>query len=199
MINRLENHGRKKRYVLHKYKWDRCHLTWAFRDPFLLFRTEKDYQIAKSIISNAIKTWEQDSGGILKFTNISPKNRNTWRNVRRFAQLDIIFAYYEHGDGEKFDGPGGLIAHTGYPIEGIIHFDASEKWSARRKDDDFLDLRYVALHEIGHALGLRHSTYKNAVMNPYYSNRPDGELKLSKDDIFGIQELYQNCQAVRKM
>lgn len=32
-----------------------------------------------------------------------------------------------------------------------------------------------------------------AKLTCFCSNKPNGELKLSKDDIFGIQELYSNC------
>ncbi|KAL3108597.1 hypothetical protein niasHT_015519 [Heterodera trifolii] len=68
-----------------------------------------------------------------------------------------------------------------------------------------LDLRYVALHEIGHALGLRHSTYRHSVMNTYYRQNLailDGqteEFKLSKDDKAAIWELFgEKCHQKKK-
>lgn len=47
----------------------------------------------------------------------------------------------------------------------------------------------VAVHEFGHSLGLSHSSVPGAVMYPYYQTL-EGELKLSSDDIAGIQAIY---------
>lgn len=55
------------------------------------------------------------------------------------------------------------MAHTGYPTEGLVHFDGSEPWAVgnspkiidngRNADESVnpgvVDLRYVALHELG--------------------------------------------------
>lgn len=57
------------------------------------------------------------------------------------ANFDVLFAKYAHGDKESFDGFGGIVAHSGYPVEGIIHFDGSEYWSINGRTG--LDLRYV--------------------------------------------------------
>lgn len=50
------------------------------------------------------------------------------------------------------------------------------------------DLLLVAVHELGHTLGLQHSSVSGSVMSPYYSySYPP---KLSKDDESRIQLLY---------
>lgn len=102
--------------------------------------------------------------------------------------IDISFVSGSHGDGAPFDGPGRVIAHTFYPppnpesIAGDLHFDLSETW---RIGAD-IDLYSVALHELGHALGLGHSDDPNSVMYPYYRK----VSQLQQPDIDAIRTLY---------
>ena len=46
----------------------------------------------------------------------------------------------------------------------------------------------VALHELGHSLGIAHSANPSAVMAPYYQYNPN--VQLTSDDIQAIQALY---------
>jgi len=96
--------------------------------------------------------------------------------------------------GEFFDGAGGTLAHGFYPpnngntAAGDMHFDTGDSWEigADGTGDGVFDIFTVALHEIGHALGLDHENNNLAVMNPFYA-----ELgALQADDIAGIQHLY---------
>ena len=108
------------------------------------------------------------------------------------ADIDISFANTTHGDSYPFDGKGGTLAHAFAPqslfYAGDIHFDDEETWVIRVNARNTKDLHQVALHEIGHALGLGHSSVYSSIMYPYY--KAGQELNLHQDDIEGIQSLY---------
>ena len=47
----------------------------------------------------------------------------------------------------------------------------------------------VAAHEVGHSLGLEHTSKRGALMSPFYDNFA-AEKKINPDDIVSIQNLY---------
>lgn len=99
----------------------------------------------------------------------------------------MVFFRGDHGDGHRFDGPGGTLAHAFAPTNGRFHYDADERWADGMIRGAF-DLETVAVHEIGHLLGLGHSSVEGAIMYPSIST---GVRKsLHADDIQGIRALY---------
>lgn len=103
--------------------------------------------------------------------------------------VNIFFATYAHGDGYPFTGPTGVLAHTFYPappnpepIAGDMHFNDSYTWEIGANMDVFS----VALHELGHSLGLGHSDDPSDVMYPYYKL----VTTLNSGDIAAVQTLY---------
>ncbi len=94
------------------------------------------------------------------------------------------------------DGASSVLAHAYQPgtealftsgsIAGDVHFDDAEAWSDGGVGGTF-DFHTVALHELGHSLGLAHSAVFGSVMYPFYG----GALRtLTADDIAGIQAIY---------
>ncbi len=93
-----------------------------------------------------------------------------------------------------FDARYGVLAHAYFPYPGIsgagdLHFDSAENWTCNTSG---VDIGIVALHEIGHSLGLNHeSTGTVAVMAPYYNT---GLTALQSDDIRGSTAIYGVAQ-----
>jgi len=116
----------------------------------------------------------------------------------RSADVKILFGKGYHGDPWPFDGRGGILAHATLPTDGRLHFDDSERWmfmQSERSHYGYTDILPVAIHEIGHVLGLSHSRVKRAIMAPFYQAPVDryGRYvapRLDTTDIQAIQDLY---------
>jgi hypothetical protein len=117
---------------------------------------------------------------LLSFREVSNENE---------ANITIKFLEGNHGDGYDFDGPGQVLAHAFYPASdrgGDAHFDLGEKWTLWDEEDG-TSLFSVALHEMGHSLGLSHSSQKNSVMYAWYQSE---STELQEDDKLAINTVY---------
>lgn len=163
---------RKKRYALHGSRWKTDRLTYRISK----YPSKMSSRMAERVISQALSIWEEATN--LKFV----------RQTAGKVHIEVRFERKRHGDEDDFDGRGGTLAHAFFPIYGgDVHFDDDEDWT-----DNFnsgTNLLMTATHELGHSLGLAHSDERGSVMSPFYTPYRNG-LKLSRDDIDGVQALY---------
>ncbi|KAI1303219.1 Matrix metalloproteinase-14 [Halotydeus destructor] len=173
---------RFKRYNVQGSTWPKTDLTWRViqfsRRPEL---KGKEAEIDE-LLDRAFNVWGDQTPLRFKRSSSGP------------IDIMIKFASDDHGDKHPFDGPGLSLAHAFYPeFGGDLHFDDTEDWSVPslqqrfglgEDDTDFLS---IAIHEIGHSLGLFHSSDQTAVMYPMYRGV---QHRLEPDDIQGITSLY---------
>lgn len=169
----------KDEFVVQGNRWGRNNLTYCFDNgtPDIPVNGE-DLGVAQ-----AFSVWAAVTP--LTFTEVP------------CGRADIVVGWYtnNHGDGYPFDGAGGVLAHAFFPppnrgaLAGDAHFDDDEVWTLGTRPNSAppRDLITVAIHEIGHSLGLMHSDPQTGVMKRFYTG---SSRKLAQDDINGIQSIY---------
>lgn len=139
-----------------------------------------DCEMAFQAVREAFDTWEAACGIRLE-------------EAPGDGDIRIAWVSGEHSDETIFDGPGGTLAHASdsptSEVGWVIHFDDGEVWVVwvpRRPYPEEIHLPTVALHEIGHALGLPHSDNPGSIMWAEYT----GIRGLAEEDITAARLLY---------
>ncbi|MEO1092666.1 MAG: matrixin family metalloprotease [Pseudomonadota bacterium] len=139
----------------------------------------------REILAEAFDAWARVSA--LRFREVAPEQNPTFT---------IAWQRGDHGDGAPFDDAGSMASNTlahaffpppcGGPNAGSLHFDEFELWTDESASNR-IRLLNVAIHEIGHLLGLGHSDNRDAIMFAFYADDVD---RLRDDDVAGVQHLY---------
>lgn len=166
-------------YALSGYRWDKETVSFSITNcPQSL-----DCEAARGAVREAAAAWSSVAGIQL---------------VEAETGGDIAISWSGSGYGglHRFDGKGGRVAQTYYPFtsgaiwyDGDIVLDDAETWVVGTPTQAFphqSHLTTIITHELGHSLGLAHSSNRAALMWPYY-NGPRG---VTAHDIAGVQALY---------
>lgn len=154
-------------YVLEGPKWLSSTISWSFAQanvtgqtaPFSSYFAPGPFEDA---IQAAFAEWGSETG--LRFVQIPDS-----------SIADIRLGL------DTFDGPSGELGQTSYVYavsasnlqtflnDVVVRFDSGERYSlvnGQEQIPDSITFESIALHEIGHALGLGHYTAGPAIMNP---------------------------------
>ena len=148
--------------------------------------------------SGGTVTWAVDSSMPAAFVSTMASAFAAWTAVANinFAQTASVGTAKIVLGMSAIDGPNNTLGVANYSYSGqsLIHsditFDTGEGWSGggtTAASASGAKLYYVAVHEIGHAIGLDHYNAAPAVMNSYLSPSLTG---LTASDIAGIQAIY---------
>jgi len=136
----------------------------------------------ESEVKRAFETWSAAAN--INFELVADDGAD-WGSSTNSGDIRIAGHTFERADETS------ALAHAYFPISpywsgaGDIHFNVTKNWTIGSAGG--YDIFFVALHEIGHALGLRHDSSTLAVMNPYYNANLTA---LTADDIAGIRQIY---------
>lgn len=171
--------GRVKRFSISGDKWKKKNLTYSFHNYAsngVLNSTQQ-----RKIVRKAFTQWEEI--GPLSFVDVTDN-----ASLSNSSDITLSFFTLQHSPcSHDFDGENGVLAHAFFPESGHVHFDDDETFTDGVSTGK--NLFSVALHEIGHLLGLKHSAKSDAIMHATYKPyKPN--MNLTDDETHGINFIY---------
>jgi len=110
-------------------------------------------------------------------------------SVKAKANILINFAFEGDADLPESFGGDEVLAYAFFPIDNYseIWFDESERWGSMSTSTR-IDLFKVAVHELGHSLGIGHTKAEDDIMLPFYD--PNTAVEITLDSSAAIDVLY---------
>lgn len=160
LIAQTPHCGFSEKYTTHERKWEQDTIRWRVDDSNFVGISKQEYYDA---LKYAFNSW----AAVTELTF-----------VRDSVDVDLLIRNI------PIDGDGGVLGQATLPygvsgISAYIEFDL-ENWRN-------YSFKSVALHEVGHTVGLLHSQVVEAVMYSFYS---EAKIKLTQDDTEGANKLY---------
>ena len=182
-------------------KWQRTPVRWFASDRGASGVSASDFQAA---MARAFATWEAvpTSSVAFQFAGFTGAEPFDDDNVS-------VLGFQDQPGMERVLGATGFLLDTvtGEIVESDIFFNTAFPWSTTAQGDPTrFDLESVAVHEIGHFLGLGHSALGETEMRPEGGRRVLGsasvmfpiamgrgithDRELQPDDLAGVSDLY---------
>lgn len=182
-------------------KWQRTPVRWFAKDRGVPGVSASDFQAA---MARAFATWEALPTASISF------QFGGFTGAEPFDDDGAsVLGFQSHPEMERVLGATGFLVDivSGEIVESDIFFNSAVPWStASNGDPARFDLESIALHEIGHFLGLGHSALGETEVQPQGGRRvlASGSVmfpiafgrgitqdrELQPDDIAGASDLY---------
>ena len=182
-------------------KWQQVPVRWFATDRGVPGVSASDFQ---SAVARAFATWEEVPTASISFRFVG------FTGAEPFDEDDIsVLGFQSQPELERVLGATGFVVDTltGEIQESDVFFNAAFPWSTSAAGDPTrFDLQSVALHEIGHLVGLGHSALGETELRPEGGRRvlASGAVmfpisfgrgitldrELQPDDIAGVSDLY---------
>ena len=182
-------------------KWQRIPVRWFAADRGVPGVPPSEFQAA---MARAFAAWERVPTASIAFEFVGVTGAEPFDDDGL-----TVLGFQDHPEMDRVLGATGFLIDTvtGEIVEADVFFNSALPWSTAASGDPArFDLESVAVHEIGHLLGLGHSALGETEMRPDGGRRvlASGSVmfpisfgrgvthdrELQPDDIAGVSDLY---------